>query len=190
MPSVTKISLHGQMQATCWAHSASWAQSPATAGGQDHPPPGQPHAWWSGWHSKSYVSCKEPLILNCFVFKVPPSVASRCFLPCNIKHKSSHKKHGIKMRETQFLLCTTLGNYNNTSPLFLNKQDIQSSNERCSRCGNKVSHFLHPACATSHNWVTVDYKISSEVSGFGPLQTHIHGEWPETTAYCHKNMSH
>lgn len=117
---------------------------------------------------------------------MPPSTASRCFLPCNIKHKSSHKKHAIKMRETQFLLCTTLGNYNNTSPLFLNKLDVQSSNERCSRCGNKLSHFLHPACATSHNWVTVDYKISSEVSGFCPLQTHKHGEWPEATAYCQK----
>lgn len=78
-------------------------------------------------------------------FKAPPSFASRCFLPCTIKHKSSHKKHAIKMWETQFLLCTTLGNYNHMSPLFLNKLNIQSSNKRCGRCGNKLSHFLHPA---------------------------------------------
>lgn len=94
------------------------------------------------------------------------------------------------MQETQFLLCTTLGNYNNTSPRFLNKLDVQSSHERCGRCGNKPSHFLYPVCATSHDRVAVDYKISSEALGFDPLQTHIHGQRPKTTDYYHKNASH
>lgn len=30
------------------------------------------------------------------------------------------------------------------------------------------------------------YNISSEVSGFGSLQTHIHGQWPEAMDYYHK----
>lgn len=66
------------------------------------------------------------------------------------------------MCETHFLLCTTQGNYNNTSLQFLNKLDVQSSNERCGRCGIKLSRFLHPACTMSRNSVTMDYKISSK----------------------------
>lgn len=52
----------------------------------------------------------------------------------------------------------------------------------CSRYRNTLSvpHFI--------NWVNMDYKISSEVSGFGSLQTHIRGQWPKATDYYHQKV--
>lgn len=110
-------------------------------------------------HAKNFSFSTELYLKQLFLL---PPIA---FYPAIFKHQSNHSTPAIKMQWTKYLLYTLLRNHNNTSPQPLNKMDSQLLNERCSRFGKKLSHVLHPTCATLQNQVTTHYK---EASGLLP----------------------